>query len=201
MARICNRRGQRDQLHIAERCDSQGAGVWLDSTVELRLEELCGIPGVVLGSYLADRYGARDRHAYALIPALALFCTLPCYAVGTELSMGPTAFVFFLIPSALQLVWLGPVIMAIEQLVPRTMRSLASAVFLFINNLLGLGLGALVIGVTSDQLAAHFGSASLRYAILGGTGFYVLAACLFLLAAARLQRDFEPFGVSDAAIV
>jgi predicted MFS family arabinose efflux permease len=162
---------------------------------------LGGIPGVVLGSYLADRYGARDRRAYALIPALAFFCILPCYAVGTALSMGPTAFVFFLIPSALQLVWLGPVIMAIQQLVPHTMRSLASAVFLFINNLLGLGLGALIIGVASDQLAARFGSASLRYAILGGTGFYVLAACLFLLAAARLQRDFEPFGVSDAGLV
>jgi hypothetical protein len=115
--------------------------------------------------------------------------------------MGRIAFVFFLIPSALQLVWLGPVIMAIQQLVPHTMRSLASAVFLFINNLLGLGLGALIIGVASDQLAARFGSASLRYAILGGTVFYVLAACLFLLAAARLQREFEPFGVSDVGLV
>jgi predicted MFS family arabinose efflux permease len=162
---------------------------------------LGGIPGVVLGSYLADRYGTLDRRAYALIPAIAFFCILPCYAVGTALPIGPTAFVFFLVPSALQLVWLGPVIMAIQQLVPHTMRSLASAVFLFINNLLGLGLGALIIGVASDQLAARFGSASLRYAILGGTGFYVLAACLFLFAARRLQRDFEPLGVSNVGLV
>jgi MFS family permease len=162
---------------------------------------LGGIPGVVLGSYLADRYGPRYRRAYALIPAVAFICILPCYAVGTALPMGRTAFVFFLIPSALQLVWLGPVIMAVQQLVPHTMRALASAVFLFINNLLGLGLGALIIGVASDHLAARFGSGSLRYAILGGTVFYVFAACLFLLAASRLHRDFEPFGGSGVGFV
>ena len=155
---------------------------------------LCGgVPGILLGSYLADRVGMRDRRAYALVPALAFLCILPCYALGTALPMGPAAFACFLVPAALQLVWLGPVITAIQQLVPPTMRSLASAVFLFINNLLGLGLGALIIGVASDQLAARFGSASLRYAILGGTVFYVLAAGLFLAAARRLRRDFEPF--------
>ena len=92
---------------------------------------LGGIPGVLLGSYLADRYGPRHPRAYALIPAVAFVCILPCYAVGTALPMGRTAFLFFVIPAALQLVWLGPVIMAIQQLVPHTMRSLASAVFLF----------------------------------------------------------------------
>jgi len=154
---------------------------------------LGGVPGILLGSHLADRVGVRDRRAYGLVPALAFLCVLPCYAVGTALPMGPAAFVCFLLPAALQLVWLGPVITAIQQLVAPTMRSLASAIFLFINNLLGLGLGALIIGVASDQLAARFGSASLRYAILGGTAFYVLAAGFFFAAATRLRRDFEPF--------
>jgi len=152
-----------------------------------------GIPGILLGSYIADRAGARDRRAYAVVPALAFVCILPCYAIGTTLPMGPAAFVFFLLPAALQLVWLGPVIMAIQQLVPPTMRSLASAIFLFINNLLGLGLGALLLGLASDRLAARFGSESLRYAILGGTVFYLLAAALLFGAAARIRRDFEPF--------
>jgi len=152
-----------------------------------------GVPGILLGSYIADRVGARDRRAYAVVPAVAFLGILPCYVIGTTLPMGPAAVAFFLIPAALQLVWLGPVIMAIQQLVPPAMRSLASAIFLFINNLLGLGLGALLIGFASDQLAARFGAASLRYAILGGTVFYVLAAGFFFAAAARIRRDFEPF--------
>ena len=152
-----------------------------------------GVPGILLGSYIADRVAARDRRAYAIVPAVAFLCILPCYAIGTMLPMGPTAVVFFLVPTALQLVWLGPVIMAVQQLVPPAMRALASAVFLFVNNLLGLGLGALLIGFASDQLAARFGAASLRYAILGGTIFYVLAAGFFFAAATRIRRDFEPF--------
>jgi MFS family permease len=150
-----------------------------------------GVPGILLGAYLADRVGLRDRRAYARVPALAFLCVVPCYALGTGLPMGPAAFACFLVPAALQLVWLGPVITAIQQLVPASMRALASAIFLFINNLLGLGLGALVIGFASDRLAARFGSASLRYAIVGGTVFYVLAAALLLAAARRLPRDFE----------
>jgi MFS family permease len=150
-----------------------------------------GTAGIALGGYLADRYGPRSPAAYALIPAFAFLCILPCYAVGTSLPLGVPAFICFLIPAALQLAWLGPVITAIQHLVPATMRALASATFLFINNLLGLGLGSLILGFASDRLAARFGSASLRYAILGGTGLYVLAAGLLFLAALRLPRDFE----------
>lgn len=79
-----------------------------------------------------------------------------------------------------------------QQLVPPAMRALASAIFLFINNLLGLGLGSWLLGVASDHLATRFGNASLHYAILGGCGFYLLAAALLLLAAPRLARDLEP---------
>ena len=71
------------------------------------------------------------------------------------------------------------------------MRATASAVFLFVNNLIGIGLGSVVLGTVSDGLAARFGADSLRYAILAGTVFYLVAATLFLGAARRLERDWE----------
>jgi hypothetical protein len=37
----------------------------------------------------------------------------------------------------------------------------------------------------------RFGDESLRYAILFGLAFYLLSAALFLLAARRLDRDWE----------
>jgi len=151
---------------------------------------LGGIAGLAVGGYLADHYGARSPAAYALIPAIAFTAILPCYALGTSLPLGPVAIACFLLASALQLAWLGPIVTAIQHLVPPAMRALASALFLFINNLLGLGLGSLLLGLASDRLALHFGSASLRYAILGGTGLYLLAAALLFLAAPRLPREF-----------
>jgi MFS transporter, Spinster family, sphingosine-1-phosphate transporter len=43
------------------------------------------------------------------------------------------------------------------------MRAVASALFLFINNLIGLGLGTLLIGRLSDHFSMRYGSESLRY--------------------------------------
>ncbi len=149
-----------------------------------------GVAGIWIGSVLADRLGSRSRPAYALIPAVAFFLILPCYAYGVFRPPGAFAFVFFLIPTALQLAWLGPVISAIQHLVPANMRTVASASFLFINNLLGLGLGSLLIGFASDQLKVRYGSESLRYAILGGSALYVLAGVLFVLAARYIVRDW-----------
>lgn len=151
-----------------------------------------GVSGIALGGWLADRYGPARPAAYALIPAVAFAGTLPCYLIGVSLPLGPLAVVCFLIPAALQLIWLGPLTAAVQRLVPASMRAAASAVFLFGINLLGLGLGSLLLGMVSDHLAAHYGSASLRYAILGGNAFYLIAALLLIVAARRLARDFEP---------
>ena len=150
-----------------------------------------GVAGIWLGGWLADRYGTLRKSAYALIPAVALSLCLPFYVVGVLSSTLSWAFVIFVVPIALGLVWLGPTISAVQHLVPPNMRALASAIFLFINNLIGLGLGTLIIGALSDALTARFGAESLRYAILAGTGFYLLSATLFALSSRRLERDWE----------
>ena len=58
------------------------------------------------------------------------------------------------------------------------MRATASASFLLINNLIGLGVGPLLIGSLSDALKESYGAESLRYAAVGCTAFYLLAALL-----------------------
>ena len=61
------------------------------------------------------------------------------------------------------------------------MRATASASFLLINNLIGLGVGPLLIGRLSDALKQSYGAEALRYAAVACTGFYLLAALLMLL--------------------
>ncbi|HCK83224.1 MAG TPA: MFS transporter [Hyphomonadaceae bacterium] len=149
-----------------------------------------GVAGVWLGGVLADKMGASKRSRYALIPAAAFLLALPCYVAGLVSSSPVSAFLLFLAPTALGLVWLGPVINAVQHLAPAHMRATASALFLFINNLIGLGLGSLLIGALSDALTAQFGDEALRYSILAGTGFYVIAALLMLAASRALARDW-----------
>ena len=152
---------------------------------------LGGIPGVWMGGWLADRYGARSRAAYALVPAFAFLASLP-FLVAGALAPGPwLSFASFMLLYALSLAWLGPVISAVQHFVAPSMRATASAIFLFINNLIGLGAGTVILGAISDGLADRFGAQSLRYAILCGTGFYVLSAALMLLASRRLAQDWH----------
>lgn len=150
-----------------------------------------GIAGVWMGGWLADKYGKARKSAYGYVPAAALALCIPFYFVGVMSNSFSWSFVVFVIPVALGLVWLGPTISAIQHLVRPEMRAVASAIFLFINNLIGLGFGTLIIGAISDALVSRYGAESLRYAILAGSGFYVLSVSLFLLSARRLERDWE----------
>lgn len=149
-----------------------------------------GIVGIWLGGALADRHGQEKKAAYALVPAFAFIATIPFFIVGVLAQSLWVAFPAFLALQALSLVWLGPVLTAFQQLVQPNMRATASAVFLFINNLIGIGLGNLIIGAISDSLREAYGAESLRYAILSGIVFYVIAAGLFILTAPRLKKDW-----------
>jgi predicted MFS family arabinose efflux permease len=150
-----------------------------------------GMAGIWLGGALADARGTRRKAAYGLIPAVAFLATIPFYVVGVSATQLSVCLGVLLLPTALGLAWLGPVLTAVQHLVPAGMRATSSAVFLFINNLLGIGLGTTLIGVLSDAFKVRAGVEALRYAILSGTGFYLLAAIFYLLAAKRLDRDWD----------
>ncbi len=146
--------------------------------------------GILGGGVLADRVGKLNRAAYPIIPAIAFMIALPCFFTAVHLSSPLAAFPLFLIPTGLNLMWLGPIITAVQHLVPGHMRTTASAMFLLINNLLGIAIGYYYFGAVSDALRPHYGDESLRYAIYSGLGFYVLAATLFLIASRSLRKHW-----------
>jgi len=150
-----------------------------------------GIVGVWMGGSLGDKLGARDKGNYARVPSVAFFVSLPFYAAGLAVDNLPLAFVLFVVPQALALMWLGPTLSAVQHLVAPNMRATASAIFLFVNNLLGIGFGTWFLGMLSDVMRAQYGQESLRYSLLYCLGFYALAGILFFLASRRLARDWH----------
>jgi MFS family permease len=149
-----------------------------------------GCTGVFAGGWLADRLGARDKSWYAKLPAIAWLITAPTFAAGLMAPNLWLAWLLLLIPNALNILWLGPVVTAVQHLVPQRMRSTASASFLLINNLIGLGVGPYLIGSVSTSLKHSYGTEALRYAAVGCTSFYLLAALLMAFAAKRLAADW-----------
>ncbi|WP_341631477.1 spinster family MFS transporter [Sphingomonas agri] len=149
-----------------------------------------GCVGVFAGGWLADRFGTVDRGWYARLPAIAWLITAPTFAAGLMAPSLWLAWPLLLIPNALNIFWLGPVITAVQHLVPQRMRSTASASFLLINNLIGLGVGPYLIGSVSESLKKSYGAEALRYAAVGSTVFYLLASFLMFLCVSRLRSSW-----------
>jgi len=149
-----------------------------------------GTFGVFAGGWLADRLGQRDRSWYARLPAIAWLITAPTFVLGLMITNPWAAWPLLLIPNALNILWLGPVTTAVQHLVPRELRATASASFLLINNLIGLGVGPMLIGALSDMFKTRFGTEALRYAAVSVVGFYLIAGLLMLFAVKRLRRDW-----------
>jgi MFS family permease len=164
-----------------------------------------GTLGIWMGGAIADKLSKRGKGAYPLTPAIAFLISAPLFVAamnspwliglvlpggGTQFQQLTLAFLIFLLPTGLNLAWLGPITAAVQHLVPAAMRSTASALFLLINNLLGLAVGFYYFGWMSDLLAPRFGDESLRWAIYTGMGFYLLAAVLLFGASRTLKRDW-----------
>ena len=151
---------------------------------------LGGVAGVLGGGWLADRLGQGDRAWYAWLPGLAYAVGAPLWAAGFSSSDVMPAFALLVIPQALGFVWLGPVLTAVQHLVEPAARATASALFLLINNLIGLGAGIYALGALSDALAPAYGAEALRMAITWSLGLYALAGVFMALAGPKLRGEW-----------
>ncbi|MEE2565679.1 spinster family MFS transporter [Hyphobacterium marinum] len=150
-----------------------------------------GTAGIVLGGVMSDLFGKRTVTAYARVPGIAFLLTTPLYIAGVLAPSPALSVILFLVPTALGLAWLGPTLSAFQNLVPASMRTTASSIFLLINNLIGIAGGIYVLGELSTLLAPTFGDASLKYSIIIGSMMYLIAGTLFLIAARSIAKDWE----------
>ncbi len=149
-----------------------------------------GVAGMMLGGFLADRFGQTSKGSYALIPAIAFLVSAPLYVLGVLTTDVTLAFLIFLAPQALGLVWLGPVLTAVQHLGPANSRTMISALFLLVNNLIGIAVGTWFFGAASEALKPQFGDESIKMAFLIGLSFYLVAAFLLFLASFRIRKDW-----------
>ena len=96
--------------------------------------------------------------------------------------------------------WAAPTYVVVQALVAPGQRTLACAVLLLFMNLLGFGLGPVMVGVISDLLTPAFGNSAIRYALLISMVTY-LAATIFYFAASRVyeQQSYEKRCAADSA--
>jgi predicted MFS family arabinose efflux permease len=151
-----------------------------------------GVLGTFLGGAISDRIAHLDTRWYLRVPAIASGIGVP-FAFLFYLYPDPRIAILLSIPgSLLGGVYLGPTFAMTQSLVRPQMRALASAILLFIINLIGLGLGPLLVGAISEHLKPTYGDESVRYALLwvvaGGASW---ATIQYLIASRTLERDLQ----------
>lgn len=154
---------------------------------------LAGAVGVWLGGFLADRAGKQQLRAYVTIPAVAAAGALPAYAIVFSLDSAVISLVLLAIPNILGAMWMGPVHSTQQSVVPPELRSSATALLLFVLNLIGIGFGPLLVGFLSDTIASRGGvdtGAGLRAALITVSAFGPLSAWFFWSARASIAADY-----------
>jgi MFS family permease len=150
-----------------------------------------GSAGAYLGGRLTDRLGRHDQRWYVLLSALVCLGAIP-FAAGFLLAdRTGLALASFVPACALSNMYVGPMLSMTQGLVPPHMRATASAILLFILNLIGLGAGPLVVGALSDALTPRLGAEGLRYALLVVVLMGVPAAAAFAMASRSLREDLR----------
>ena len=140
-----------------------------------------GTLGIVSGGRLADWLRSRGYAdadvrvallgALAAIPFVVAFPLVSSAAVSAML-IAPVTF-FCSVP-------FGVAPAAIQQMMPTSMRSQASALYLFVINLIGMGLGPWVVAALNDTLFGDPKAIGLSLLIVGVFSFLCAAVLLFL---------------------
>lgn len=147
------------------------------------MNALGGATGVVLGGWLADLW--RARHPCGRLWFSIAVAILPV-AIAIPMLLTHDVSLAYLLYAPFSLVvamWMGAGGATVTDLVPPRLRATATAGYLFLITMIGLGLGPFLIG----RLSEAFGS--LRPALLCALGAEALAVLCLLRAARTLQRD------------
>jgi MFS family permease len=150
---------------------------------------VCGSLGIVFGGWLADRLARKGYSDGAMRVGLgAAVLALPFCAAYLLVGSAQQAIVL-LAPAVLFLSMpFGVAPAAIQEIVPNTLRGQASALYLFVINLIGLGLGPTAVALCTDQVFHD------KQAV--GLSMLTVSVPALLLAMLLLSLSLKPYRAS-----
>ncbi len=124
-----------------------------------------GCAGTVFSGLLANRLGLRRPEMRIGVVIAAILISKPMvltFLLAPSIAVSLMAFVG---TAALAAVFWGPTFAYVHAQLPPQQRPMATAIFLFFFNMVGLGAGPTLVGIGSDAMTGAVGDASLGYAL------------------------------------
>lgn len=156
-----------------------------------------GAVGQFGGGLLCDRLSTRDRRWLVWLPALLGIGLVPFYALFVLADDPDLALLAFVPVNLMNAVFAAPTYTITQGLASLRMRAMASAIMLFVLNLIGMGLGPTLVGVLNDVFQASRGDQAIRLSLMLLLGANLWGAVHSLLAARTLGRDLDRTAARD----
>ncbi len=150
-----------------------------------------GALGTFAGGYLTNRSTANAERRQLRIMALVISLWVPINGVALLLPDKHLALGLMFLGAVVNALGTTPTFALIQSLVPENMRATAVAIVFLLANLIGLGLGPLVVGALSDGFAGKYGMSSLRIALLACTPGYAWVAAHFYRAGDTVMAELK----------
>lgn len=149
------------------------------------------IVGTVLGGFLTDQLSKRHLSWLVWLPALGLVMCWPLY----EAMLLAPSFAMALIFAGLAGLSLNAAVPAmwacLHAICGSARRAMSVAVVFFFANLIGLGLGPVMVGALSDAFSAIHGPVGIRYALMLMMTLLLPCAWLLILSGRHVATDIE----------
>ena len=152
---------------------------------------IAGIAGTWAGGWFADKYGKVNRRHVLTAPAIGMMIAIPIAISAYWVQNWWYALILIMTPTFLNSMYVGPAYSCAQGLVPLRARAMASAVLLFAQNLIGLGLGPLFFGMLSDGIKPMAGDDSVRWVLYGAALLGVIPSFFFWRASLHLNRELD----------
>ena len=147
-----------------------------------------GTLGVVGGGWLADWWNQRGRVDSPLRVAwLSTVCGLPCVAIYPLAPTGEWAAVLLIPMVFFGSVPFGVAPAAIQRMMPNTMRAQGTSIYLFVINLIGMGLGPTCVALLTDGYFRDTNQVHYSLLIVGIASYSL--ACIFLGVSLKNYRN------------
>jgi MFS family permease len=176
--------------HAAASVGLQTAG-FLGLTLGL-ISGVGGTLGSYIGGKIADHYVATDPRGLTIQMILVNLITAPIYILAMLVGSTPLAFILLLLQSLFYAMCYAPAYTVMQSVVQPRTRATAFAVYMLVVNLVGLGLGPMLVGALSDYLShgAGLGPAQgLRFALVTSATLGFLVAGLYWRARKHIVGD------------